>query len=71
MKIGQQIKYWRKKRGFTQSQLAEALGLSGKGTIYDIESGRRAPGSDTLQRISEILNCDLVMVDKESREEAG
>lgn len=71
MTIGQQVRYWRKERGVTQAELAEKLDLYSSSSISDIETGRKDPGRDMLIRISELLDCEWVMVDKKTRKEAG
>lgn len=56
--IGNKIKYYRKKQGMTQDQLAEKLGL-GKGTISNYESGYRTPQQDRLFELAEILEVNI------------
>lgn len=64
--IGGQIKYWRNKRGFTQTELGEILGMS-KQQVANYESGFRLPTIDkTLPKICEALNIeyDIIFKDK-------
>ncbi len=56
--IGQRLKEVRKKRGLTQEQLGEMLGLNYK-YIGLIERGERVPSIQTLVRISEQLNVAI------------
>lgn len=49
---------FRKQRGYTQAQLADKLGIS-RSTYANYESGSRSPDFETLERISDILNCTL------------
>lgn len=49
---------FRKQRGYTQAELANKLGIS-RSTYANYESGNRSPDFETLERISDILNCTL------------
>lgn len=49
---------FRKQRGYTQAQLADKLRIS-RSTYANYESGSRSPDFETLERISDILNCTL------------
>lgn len=60
MTIGDQIKHYRKKKGFTQEKLAKMIGISSKRVIWDYESGRVTPSIKVLESIAEVLDCDLV-----------
>ena len=54
--FGEKIRAWRKERGVTQSQMAEALGIS-SAYLSALEHGRRGrPTWDLLQRIIGYLN---------------
>lgn len=53
--FGTRLKEIRKKRGYTQVSLAEALGVS-KGTVAMWETKKRTPGFDTLCEISSMLD---------------
>jgi len=63
MGIGRRIANYRKSKRVTQSELAEAVGVS-KGYIAAIEEGRR-PQIKTLARIAEFLNIKLELLFKE------
>lgn len=56
--IGQVIKNARKKAGYTQSQLAEAIGMSEK-NIGNIENGKQFPQVNNFLHIIEFLNIPL------------
>ncbi|HAD81250.1 TPA: hypothetical protein DCG35_01990 [Candidatus Edwardsbacteria bacterium] len=56
--IGKQVKAIRKKAGYTQERLAESAGLS-LNYIHMIESGKRAPTVDTLNKIAGCLKVKL------------
>lgn len=55
---GKRIKEMRKQAGYTQEQLAEAVGV-GCQTIANIENGRKGAGIDTLIIVSEVFGCTL------------
>ncbi|MBQ8458553.1 helix-turn-helix transcriptional regulator [bacterium] len=52
--LGQKIKEYRKKKGLTQEQLAEAVGLDTV-TVSKIETGRNYPTSVNLANIANTL----------------
>ncbi|NCC58849.1 MAG: XRE family transcriptional regulator [Synergistales bacterium] len=52
------LKILRTQAGFTQSQLAEKVGLS-LNTILNFEKGRREPRSSDLQKIAVVLGCEI------------
>lgn len=56
--MGKKIKAIRKKRGLTQKQLAELLGVKQQ-NISDWERGERSPSVKNLKKLSEILNCQI------------
>ena len=58
-RLGTRLKQWRQARRLTQEQLAEAAGLSYK-FIGEIERGRGNPSVDTLSRLSQALDLDIV-----------
>lgn len=58
VEIGRNIANYRKLKRFTQSELAEAIGMS-RGHIVAIERGRRRPQIKTLSRIAECLDVKL------------
>lgn len=56
MNIGLQIKNMRKKRGLTQNELAEKLGVTAS-VISQYETGVRNPKNATIERIAAVLDC--------------
>lgn len=48
----------RKKRGYTQAQMAKALGIS-RSTYANYEAGKRSPDLVMLERISQVLECSI------------
>jgi len=54
-KQGSDIRLRRLEKGFSQSQLAEMLGMQ-QSTLSKIEMGRVAPRESTLKKIYELLN---------------
>ena len=48
----------RKKRGYTQAQMAEKLEIP-RSTYTNYETGNRSPDLDMVERISDILGCSL------------
>ncbi len=49
------LKYFRRLRNLSQSQLAEACGLTAN-YIGEIEIGRKFPSADTMEKIVKVLN---------------
>ena len=58
--LGQQIKNQRKKKGFSQKQLAEKLGISAN-AMCSIENGKAWPSRDTMDAICGLLEVELVL----------
>lgn len=52
------IKEMRIKRGLTQGQLAELSGIDQR-QISRWELGKHRPSIDTVQKLAEILNCNI------------
>lgn len=59
MLIGEKIKKYRKAAGLTQKELGEKLSISQQ-QIAQYENGTRKPKIETLSRISNSLNIDLI-----------
>lgn len=57
--IGTQIKFFREKKGITQSQLAEITGISSKQVVSAIERNLYSPSVKTLKVIADKLGCKL------------
>lgn len=58
MTIGEQIKTFRKKLGFTQKQLAERCEVA-EITIRQYESNKRQPRIEQLQKIASVLEVPI------------
>ncbi len=54
-KIGQNVRYWRKRRALTQGQLANAAGLT-LSTITRIERGITRPHPTTIHKLAVALS---------------
>ncbi len=54
-RIGQTIRYFRKKAGLNQHELAELAGV-GKTVVFDIEKGKSTVQLDTILKILSVLN---------------
>ena len=68
-RIAEQVATQRKGRGLSQAELAE-LTATTQSAIARLESGGRPPRIDTLLRIAEALDCELV-VELRPRTRAG
>ena len=58
MGIGTEIKLKRAEKGYTQDELAAAVGIS-RNYISDLENERYTPSVKTLSRIAKKLEMDL------------
>lgn len=58
MNVGENIRYYRKKRGLTQKKLAEITGIA-EITIRQYESGKYEPKRENLYKIRQALNINL------------
>jgi len=54
-RIGEIVRYHRKKAGLTQHQLANLAGL-GKTVVFDVEKGKLSIQYDTLLKILAVFN---------------
>ena len=59
-RIAEQVTEQRKARGLSQKELAELTGTT-QSAIARLESGGRPPRIDTLLRIAEALDCELIV----------
>jgi transcriptional regulator with XRE-family HTH domain len=59
-RIAEQVTEQRRARGLSQKELAELTGTT-QSAIARLESGGRPPRIDTLLRIAEALDCELVV----------
>ena len=58
MKIGDAVLAWRKRRAWTQRQLAEKAGMQ-HGNICRIERGNCEPRPTTIHRLAEALDVTV------------
>ena len=68
--LGKRIKEIRKKKGFTQEQLAEKIGI-GTANISYIETGKFAPTIENFEKIAKVLEVEpfeLYMFSQKSSE---
>lgn len=56
--LSENIAYYRRKKGFTQKELAEKTGLS-RSFISQIENNTNTPSNDSLFKIAEILGISV------------
>ena len=61
---------FRNLRGYTQEQIARKLGIS-RSTYTNYERGNRSPDLETLERISDVLDCTLDELFGRSKGEPG
>ena len=59
-RLAEQVAQQRKARGLSQQELAELTGTT-QSAIARLESGGRPPRIDTLLRIGEALDCELIV----------
>ncbi len=58
MEIGNAIRFLRKQKGYTQSQLAD-FSHTTKSTISNLESGHQSYSAALLQHLSKALDCPI------------
>jgi len=58
MNIGGRIAYLRERRGLTQEELAQALGIS-RAALSHYEKNRREPDSETLTKLADLFKVSL------------
>lgn len=61
--IGQCIKYWRIRHGYSQAELAERICVAGHNVIAMWENGRRKPQKQYRLRLAEQLGYDILAKD--------
>lgn len=61
IRIGRLIRYLRINNGMSQLELSKKTGLM-QSSIARIESGKFNVGFDTLQRISEVFDCEVSII---------
>lgn len=57
-RFSEYLSRYRALRGYTQSELAKVLGIS-RSTYANYESGKRSPDLETLEHISDALDCSM------------
>lgn len=57
--IGNRIRYLRTHNGYTQEGLAEKLGLKGKSSIANYESGNISPSDSVKLQLCNLFNCSM------------
>lgn len=57
--VAEIVRFHRKKSGLSQAEVAKLAGL-GKTVIFDIEHGKLSIRLDTLLKVLEVLNIQLV-----------
>ena len=68
MSFNDRLKEARKKKGFTQTQLGEAIGV-GKTTIAGYESGKREPDVNKIYRMMAALDIEANSLTQEEMHE--
>ncbi|WP_419198959.1 helix-turn-helix domain-containing protein [Wolbachia endosymbiont of Rhagoletis cingulata] len=68
-KVGQRIKEWRLRRGYTQEDLANKIGGITNQGIYEYEQGRAAVSLETLDEIAKVLSINIIDLLPESTED--
>lgn len=61
--IGQCIKYWRLRHGYSQAELAERIGVASQTVVAMWETERRKPQKEYRLRLAEHLGCDILTKD--------
>jgi transcriptional regulator with XRE-family HTH domain len=56
--IGREVRYWRRRRGFSQLALALQIGMSPRQLSF-IETGRARPRQETLLRLADVLEVPI------------
>src|ERR671921_746677 len=52
------LKYWRKRRGLSQAELARRAGLSSN-YVFRVENGRRGCNPETARLLADLLGVEL------------
>lgn len=68
MNFGEKLRALRKKRGLSQDQLAELIGL-GSSTIGQYEINNREPNFERLKKIKEFFNVDYNFLLEDSKKD--
>ena len=57
--FGKRLKEIRKRKGLSQQQLAELVGMEPTNNISKLESGEQLPKKENLEKICKVLNVDV------------
>ena len=57
--FGKRLKEIRKRKGLSQQQLAELVGMESTNNISKLESGEQLPKKENLEKICKVLNVDV------------
>lgn len=60
--VGEKIKFYRQQKGYTQKKLGELCGMADS-AIRRYESGRANPKIETLVKIANALDCNIIDLD--------
>lgn len=63
MKLGEQIKQIRKKKGLSQKQLAKQIGISAN-AMCSIENGKAWASQETIESICKLLCIELKLIEQ-------
>lgn len=58
MNIGSKIKFYRNKKGMSQTELGQTMGLTAD-RIQKYENGARKPKEEKLGKFADVLDCDI------------
>lgn len=58
--LGERVRYFRKKRNLTQTQLANLCQIS-QGAVAQIEKSQTLPSLDTLKKIASVLRVQIAL----------
>lgn len=64
--LGEEITFQRKKKGYTQEELAEISGVS-RGHLSQIELGRKTPGEKTLAKLEDALGLPFMYLQRSAK----
>jgi DNA-binding XRE family transcriptional regulator len=67
LKVGEEIKVIREKRGYSQDELAEIMKVS-RSTISKVENGKFSFSIDYLSKFSWFLDFNFLVVENNSRD---
>lgn len=57
--IGKRLRLARIQAGLTQRETADRLGVSGRGWLSALESGKRSPYLDTVERLAAVYGVSV------------